>query len=318
MFPPFQSRVMEQQPETKTKETSGLTLLEKMEISHIDQGEGTSSLHTKFTISEESESIGIASPQAKPTLSVIYPGTDKPPLILCRDEGYTSALFITISDEKYLTAASVDKIHLWNLAKNTSSVAYKFEEEKDWHLCVIDDRTVACVAEQPALDGYSKIYILTTGMEKFELSSSLRVKAGLGITDICFMKTADGTPCVLLSIPENFLVQCMEMVGGKIRWKVDKQQMGSSSRARISFRPWSICTDGYTVFVLTARPTKIHLLSVEDGSVLTSISPHSFGIIYPSCVRLQGEHLYVGHMNENEDTFCVSKFAKPTTIKSKD
>ena len=316
----MQSRVMEwlkRQSELDTKDTSGLTLLDRMRISHIEQGGGTSSLHTKFAISE-SELIGIASPQAKPTLSVMHPGTDEPPLISPRQDGYTSALFITISDQEYLAAASVDQIHLWNLADNTSSVVYKFKEEKDWHLCAIDERTVGCVAEQPALDGYSKIYALNTGAEKFNLSSALQVKAGRGITDIRFVKTTDGTPCVLLSFPWNFLVQLVEMVGGKVRWQVDKQQMGSSSGMRASFRPWSICTDGSTVFVLTARPTKLHGLSLEDGLVVVSINLHPFGIIYPSCVRLRREHLYVGHMSENQDSFCVSKFTKPITIQSKD
>ena len=183
MFPPMQSRVMEwlkRQSESEPKDTSGLTLLNKMKINHIEQGRGTSSLHTKFVVSEESESIGIASPQAKPTLSVMYPGTDKPPAISPREDGYTSALFLTISDKEYLVAASVDQIHLWNPAKNTSSVVYQLKEQKDWHLCAIDERSVACVAEQPGLDGYSKIYTLNTGPEKFNLSSTLRVESGPG------------------------------------------------------------------------------------------------------------------------------------------
>ena len=112
---------------------------------------------------------------------------------------------------------------------------YQLKEQKDWHLCAIDERSVACVAEQPGLDGYSKIYTLNTGPEKFNLSSTLRVKAGRGITDICFVKTTDGTPCLLLSFPWNFLVQLVEMVGGKVRWQVDKQQMGGSSGMRTSF-----------------------------------------------------------------------------------
>ena len=305
---------LKRQSESEAKDTGGLTLLDKMKINHIQQGGGTSSLHTKFVVSEASESIGIASPQAKPTLSVMYPGTDKPPAVSPREDGYTSALFLTISDKEYLVATSVDQIHLWNPAKNTSSVVYQLKEKKDWHLCAIDERSVACVAEQPGLDGYSKIYALNTGPEKFNLSSTLRVKAGRGITDICFVKTTDGTPCLLLSFPWNFLVQLVEMVGGKVRWQVDKQQMGGSSGMRTSFRPWSICTDGNTVFVLTARPTKLHLLSIEDGLVVMAANLHPFGIIYPSCVRLQGDHLYVGHMNENQDTFCVSKFTKPTMI----
>ena len=141
MFPPIQSRVMEwlkRQSESEAKDTGGLTLLDKMKINHIQQGGGTSSLHTKFVISEASESIGIASPQAKPTLSVMYPGTDKPPVVSPREDGYTSALFLTISDKEYLVAASVDQIHLWNPAKKHIEFSVPIKRTK--RLALVCDR----------------------------------------------------------------------------------------------------------------------------------------------------------------------------------
>ena len=92
-----------------------------------------------------------------------------------------------------------------------------------------------------------------------------------------------------------------------MRWQVDTQQMGRS------FVPFSICTDGSTVFVANASQDVLHLLSVEDGSVLTSINLSPSGFHFPSCVRLRGDHLFVGHMNK-EGTYCVSKFAKPTAV----
>ena len=48
-----------------------------------------------------------------------------------------------------MAAASEDQILLWNMERNTSSVAYTFKERECWHLCVIDERTIACVAERP-------------------------------------------------------------------------------------------------------------------------------------------------------------------------
>ena len=120
------------EPETvETSDTSRLTLQETLEVSHIALGRASSSLYTKFTVSR---SIGIASPQAKPTLSVVYPTKDEITLVLSRDGLYTSALFITIADQEYLASASRDGIRLWNLANNTSKVVYKFEESGLWRL----------------------------------------------------------------------------------------------------------------------------------------------------------------------------------------
>ena len=124
------------------------------------------------------------------------------------------------------------------------------------------------------------------------------------INDVCYVKTSDGTSCLLLSIPGNRNVQSVEIVGSKMHWLLDKQQIGGS------FLPWSICTDGSTVFVANLDPAVLlHLLSVEDGSVLTSISLRPFGFRILSCVRLQGEHLFLGHKNE-ERAYCISKFTK--------
>ena len=320
------------EPETvETTDTSRLTLRETLEVSHIALGRASSSLYTKFTVSR---SIGIASPQAKPTLSVVYPTRDEITLVLSRDDLYTSALFIKIADQEYLASASRDGIRLWNLANNNNKVVYKFEESGLWRLCVIDERTVACGEEQPSPDGFSKIYLLNTDTETFTLSGTLRVKAiqqiaeksgpssptrlkaAQGITDMCYVKTTDGTSCLLLSFPFGSLIQCVEMVGGKVRWQVDKQQMVDPDEQKqgASFHPWSICTDGRTVFVANAGKAKLHLLSVEDGRVIASLGLHPFDIVYLGCVRLHGKHLYVGHLNKDLNTYYISKFTKPISV----
>ena len=199
----------------------------------------------------------------------------------------------------------MDNIRLWNLEKNTSSVAFKFNEGEDWHLCVIDERTVACAEQDLSSGGLHKIYIFNTDSEKFTLSSTILLKVGDEITDMCYVKTTDGTACLLLSYPWLRVVKCVEIVGGKVRWQVYKQQIGGL------FFPFSLCTDGSTVFVADFI-SRLRLLSVEDGAVATFVNLHPFGIEYPTCVRLQGEHLYVGHVNEKGNTYCVSKFAKPS------
>ena len=279
---------------------SSLTLLETIKVNHISAR--TSSIGLKFSLSEFSDSVGIASTKAKPSLSVMYPGTDENPLILSRKDRYTSALFITMSNHEYLAAATRDEIRLWNVEKNTSSVAYTFPKGKDWHLCVIDDRTVACIPAHTSSEDFNKIYILNTDTEKFTLSGTLRVKVGDIIFDMCFVKTTDATACLILIF--NQAIRCVEIVGGKIRWQVGKQQMNGS------IYPWGNCTDGSTVFVTDPFQHQLHLLSVDEGSILTSINLHPFGLVLPSCVRLHRDHLYVGHLNKNVHTYCISKFAK--------
>ena len=293
-----------------TLDTSPLKLLETMTVNHIKDFLG---LHTKFTVSKLSASVGIASRESDHSLSVIYPATNKPPLILSKDGvGHTSALFITVSDQEYLAAASEDEIHIWNLTKNTSRVAYKFQESGHWHLCAIDERTVCSIAQQPPSGHhFSNIYILNTDTEKFSLNSTIRMKADGTITDICYVKTADGTSCLILSAIRPSLIQCVEMVGGKMRWQVDTRQV--DTQIGRSFIPWNICTDGNVVFVAEVVHMKLHLVSVDNGSVLTSINLSPFGFRYLGCMRLQGDHLFVGHMNK-EATYCISKIIKPTDV----
>ena len=297
--------------EHQTGDTSQMNLLETINIDLTPVSEPRLSLLSRFSLSQSSSSIAIGSPLMEPSLSVIYPGTDKTPLILSKDDGYTSVLFMIISGKEYLVAACDDEIRLWNLEKNASSVVYKFNELNDWHVCAIDERTVACAAELPDWNGSYKIYILNTDTEKFHKSSTMRVKmistkVRQPISDTYFLKTGDGTACLLqIFSPINRFIHCVEIVGGKVRWQVGQEQMGES------FIPQSACTDGSTVFVANAV-MMLYLLSVEDGSVLTSINLFPFDITFQSCVRLQGERLFVGHMKKTLDTYSISKFIKPS------
>ena len=114
---------LKQQPEPGTEsetDTSALILLETLNIKHLMLESPLNFLLTTFAMPHQSGSVAIAS--TRPSLSVIYPGTDKFPLILSKDDHCTSALFIAISDQEYLAAASVNQIILWNLATNTSNV----------------------------------------------------------------------------------------------------------------------------------------------------------------------------------------------------
>ena len=115
------------------------------------------------------------------------------------------------------------------------------------------------------------------------------------------MKTVDGTPCLLLSCPNDRNVQAVEIVGGRIRWKVGMQQMGEKCC------PWSIYTDeNNTVYVTDWDYQRIHILSGEDGSATRSINLYPYGVRDPHCVRIHDEHIYIGHMDESSKKYQIS------------
>ena len=297
--------------DSEAEGASTLTLHETIKVSHIAPSSIKVALKVRFSVSETSGSVGIASGRTRPSLSIVYPGTDKHPLILSTDKGYVSTVFISVSDKEYLAAVCKGSVYLWDTEKGTSSLAYKFDERahSKMSLCVIDKTTVACGEVNPSPEGLCKIYVLNTERKRWKLRGTVLAEAKDKITDMCFMKTADGTCCLVTA--DGSQVQAVEMIGGKIRWRIVQQQMGKR------FHPWSICTDGTTVFAADPTQFQLHLLSVEDGSVVTSISLHPFVSIpallcapaWRTSVRRTSEHqrchlLYqqVCQTNRNLDT----------------
>ena len=127
------------------------------------------------------------------------PCTDNPPLILSKIDKYWSVIFITLSGQECLAVSGRDSIYLWNLAKNTSDLVYKFKEQNDCLLSLIDERTVASVTSGP-LDGLTSIHILKTNSKKWTLSSTHLVKANDFTSGVSCVKATDGTACLLLNI----------------------------------------------------------------------------------------------------------------------
>ena len=295
---------LEEQPELSLQhggaDASAMILQDTMKFDHILHS--SHSFQWKFSVSE-SGSIAIA-PYLQSPLSVVFPGSDKSPLILSDENShYDSVLFVKISRREYLAAVCDGSIHLWDIAKKSSCVVYSLKDKRKMSLCAIDERTVACGRALPSGDGISRIHILHTELKKWKLSGTLMVRTKSQINDICHVKTADGTPCLLVSC--EMLIQSVQMVGGKIRWQVDHRKMGHN------FYPCSICVDGTTIYVTDSLQQNLHLFSPEDGSVITSISLLPFGVSFPSCVRLQDEYLYIGHIMSQ---YAISKLTKQATI----
>ena len=100
-------------------------------------------------------------------------------------------------------------------------------------------------------------------------------------------------------------VMAVEIVGGKTRWEVGKEQMGEE------FKPYSICTDDdNTVYVTDFKQQMIHLLSAEDGSFIRSIDTHHYGMWNLVAVRFHHQHLYVEHYTHPGYKYAISKFKR--------
>ena len=120
---------------------------------------------------------------------------------------------------------------------------------------------------------------------------------------MCYVEV-EGTPCLLLCVPWAHHVMAVEMVGGKTRWEVGKEQMGEK------FRPWSICTDeNNTAYVADFGQDKIHLLSATDGTLIKLFDCRNYDIYNIFCVRFHDQHLYVEHKIPNSH-YVVSKFTE--------
>ena len=96
----------------------------------------------------------------------------------------------------------------------------------------------------------------------------------------------------------------VEMIGGKTRWEVGKEQIGEK------FRPYSICTDQHeNVYVADLGQNKIYLLSASDGTVLKQFDGRNFGIRDLFTVRFHDQHLCVEHYQGGPNpNYVISKF----------
>ena len=217
----------------------------------------------------KSGAVAIVCPEGKPSLSIVYPGTDRPPMVVSNDQVYSSALFIKTPEEKSgiecefpmdsstghgievchkssgvmegmekgaakdeLVSTSKEKlaatctnnksIHLWNLDELTSSVTCKMkaaETSELMNLCIIDDTTVAYGDMYPKPDGTHKVYIVNTSTDRWSLRSTLILDIR-NIWDMCFIKTTDGTSCLVLSCPSEHCVNAVELVCNLWPWNI--------------------------------------------------------------------------------------------------
>ena len=277
------------------------------DLIHVNTIEKEVHLGNSFSISE-SEAIGISCAE-KPALSVMYPDTDRAPVILSHSKMYRSPTFVKVFGKEYLAAASMGDgwLYLWDIESKTSKKVFNPKLTKDlnykaMNIFTLNDCTIGYGERYASFDRSRRVFILKMDKEELTLSSTLRLFTQDDIFDMCYTEVEGGTPCLLLCIPDEGIIS-VEMVGGKTRWEAGKQQMGEK------FDPWSICTDeNNTVYVADFFQKAIHLLSAEDGSVIKSIDARHYGMWNLVAVRIHDGHMYVEH--KSDDKYVISKFEK--------
>ena len=306
---------LSQQEASDTTKSSGkdrsLELLKRWILDHIEPELGVISTSNRFTVSE-SGAIGISCDEESPSLSVMYPDTDKVPVILSNDTIYYSATFVKLKGKEHLAAAcDVDGcLHLWDIESRTYRKVFDPKLPRDkplkkMNIFRIDDSTIGYGEGNPSLDGSRRVFILKTDTEEeWTLYETLILFTTDDIQDICHTEMADGTPCLLLCITGDKCIMAVEMEEGKTRWEVGTEQMGKK------FKPWSICTDqNDCAYVADFGQKKIHLLSASDGTVIKTFDVGRYcGIYNIFAVRFYDQHLYVEHKYEVKREYAILKF----------
>ena len=284
-----------------------LKLVETWKVDHIQMREDNNlAVLNRFSISE-SGMFGISCFE-NPSLSVMYPGTDKPPTVLS-NKLHVSATFVKVSDKEYLATACDEDgcLYLWDIETKTSKKVFdpKLTSDQGYkymQIFKIDESTIGYGEVFASPDRSRRVFILKTVKEELTLSSTIRLFTQEDIFDMCYTEVEGGTPCLLLCVPNSHRIVAVEMIGGKTRWKVGKQQMGEK------FYPWSICTDQNDyAFVADFGQNNIHLLSASDGAMLKQFDGGNLGIYDIFTVRFNNEHLYVEHHIPGSK-YAISKF----------
>ena len=280
-------------------------------LHHIQSDGGKVNTGNRFTVSD-SGAIGISCGGATPSLSVMYPKRNEPPLALSDDKVYLSAIFLKISGKEYLAAACKEDgcLYLWDIDLRTSKKVFdpKLPEDKffkDMVICKIDGNTVAFAEKCPLVDGSRRVFIIKTDTDQWILSAMLRLFISGNIHDICCSKAEGGANQLLHCQLNDSQIMAVEMGSGKTRWGLGKEWMGNE------FEPKSICADDdNTLFVADWGQDKIHVLSATDG---TGIKCFDVGSYYDInnifTVRFHDKHLYI------ERKILTQKFQKYAILK---
>ena len=291
------------------KYQSTIQLLKTWGLDHIKPVPGKVMKTNRFAVSETG-AVGISCGQ-RPSLSVMYPNTDKPPVVLSDKVIYYSATFVNVSGKEYLAASGQENgcLYLWDIESKTPKKAFDPNLPKIhnyMNICKIDESTIGYGEVYASFDESRRVFILRTDTEEaFTLSKTLKLFTPDAIRDMCHTEISGGKTCLLLCLPEAHQIMAVEMIGGKTRWEAGKQQMGEG------FKPWSICTDQNDgAYVADFGQEKVHLLSATDGTVIKRFDVgSSYGLKYVFNVRFHDQHLYVQNkIHSGVEVYVIVKF----------
>ena len=287
-------------------EDKSLQLVTTWTLDHIQPDTKYVKAENRITVSE-SGAIGISCDET-PSLSVIYPDTDKPPVVLSDKKVYRSATFLNVSGKEYLAAACIDDgcLYLWDVESKTSKKIFdpmlSIGYFKEMTIFKIDDSAIGYGEVYATPYGYKRIFILRTDTEVPMQTSEVRFLTARSIWDMCYMRMEEGTHCLLLCIPRDHSVKAVEIASGKCRWEAGEEHMGEE------FEPWTVCTNkNDTVYVADFKQRMIHLLSATDGAVIKRFDCRNYDIKNLITVRYHDQHLYVGHKIP-KSKYAISKF----------
>ena len=291
---------------------TSLQLVKEWKLDHIKPDPEYAKTANRFAISE-SGAIGISCDES-PSLSVMYPDTDKRPFVLSKEKTYRSATFTKISGKEYLAAAGYEDgcLYFWDIESKTPRKVFDPQipldkRDKEMVMCKIDDNTIGYAEVCASLDESKRLFILKTDTaEDWTLSGTLKLFTLEEIYDMCHAEMLDGTSCLLLCVPYEYRIMAVGMEDGKTRWKAGKEEMGEK------FQPWSICIDqNNCAYVADYFQRKIHLLSASDGTVIKRFDlGNYYGMLSIFTVRFHNQHLYVERKIHTEKVkkYAITKF----------
>ena len=259
-----------------------------------------------FTVSG-SGAVGISCEES-PSLSVMYPGTDKAPVILSNYKVHDLATFVDVGGKEYLAAACSDDgcLHLWDIESKTSRKVFdpylsRGRLYNSMNIFGINENTIGYGEACASPDGSRRVFILKTDTEELSLFSTLRLFTPGDIWDICY-RNLNNTPCLFLCVPHAHRAMSVDTIGGGIMWEARKEKMGER------FDPWSICINEHeAIYVAHYLQDTIHVLSTVDGTVIKRFEHRSYGIHNIFAVRFHDHRLYVEHKN-SKSKYAILKF----------
>ena len=198
-----------------------IELVKTWTIDHVNADTELVMRGNRFTISESGD-IGISCKE-KPSLSVMYPDTDKAPVILPSDKTYRSATFVKISGKEYFAAACDEDgcLYLWDIETQTSQKVF----DPDLHKDKVHKRMIICKIGENAI-GYAEVFASLDDSRKFMIlkmdpaeywthSATLKLFTPDDMYDMCHTELSDGIPRLLLCFPHANRVMAVELDSGE-------------------------------------------------------------------------------------------------------